>query len=321
MYDLLRALDFTDGQTARLAKDWDDSIAPKTIEHPPLYHYTSPEGLLGIIQSGELWASAVKYSNDLSEVENAKAQLPEHLAKLNLDNFPGLRHALDFVREYFRGDEQPPQDAYIFCFCTNGDLLSQWRGYAGAGGFSIGFANLLVSDARVYENRPFVAFKFIGRAALRPVLYKEEDQSTRLGEILSHAAEFQARALRKDVPQDKVDIFLKWGLLSQLMEWVHTVKDKAFIEEGEWRIVVFPLPKNFAVQSGLQPTQVDFRVRGAAIVPFIRLTPYSSAVLPIRRVVCGPNARGKLTQEAVMRALKLRYDGVAVDESLVPLRL
>jgi hypothetical protein len=28
---------------------------------------------------------------------------------------------------------------YITCFCEDGDLLSQWRGYADPGGYAIGF--------------------------------------------------------------------------------------------------------------------------------------------------------------------------------------
>ena len=28
---------------------------------------------------------------------------------------------------------------FVTCFCSNGDLLSQWRAYAGSGGYAVGF--------------------------------------------------------------------------------------------------------------------------------------------------------------------------------------
>ena len=36
-----------------------------------LYHYTTPEGLKGILQSGKLWATEVRYMNDASELDYA----------------------------------------------------------------------------------------------------------------------------------------------------------------------------------------------------------------------------------------------------------
>jgi hypothetical protein len=41
--------------------------------HPPgiLYHYTTQTGLLGIITSGEIWASHTQYLNDVREFPHA----------------------------------------------------------------------------------------------------------------------------------------------------------------------------------------------------------------------------------------------------------
>ncbi len=39
-----------------------------TSESPIVYHYTTPEGLLGIIDSGELWMSDYSYLNDAVEL-------------------------------------------------------------------------------------------------------------------------------------------------------------------------------------------------------------------------------------------------------------
>ena len=39
-----------------------------TSESPIVYHYTTPEGLWGIIDSGELWMSDYSYLNDAVEL-------------------------------------------------------------------------------------------------------------------------------------------------------------------------------------------------------------------------------------------------------------
>jgi hypothetical protein len=50
-------------------------------EKPPdvLHHYTSSEGLLGIIQAHELWATNVLYLNDASELSDAARILQDEL--------------------------------------------------------------------------------------------------------------------------------------------------------------------------------------------------------------------------------------------------
>ena len=41
----------------------------KTSNDKILYHYTTPEGLLGILKNKELWYSHIDYLNDESEIK------------------------------------------------------------------------------------------------------------------------------------------------------------------------------------------------------------------------------------------------------------
>ena len=41
---------------------------PDIPEDTIIYHYTSPEGILGIIESNSLWATDINYLNDSSEL-------------------------------------------------------------------------------------------------------------------------------------------------------------------------------------------------------------------------------------------------------------
>ncbi len=85
-----------------------------------LYHYTSVNGLRGIIDSGNVWATHLGFLNDLSEGQalSSDAEYRSRLEEID-------RRSPVFVASFCRHAE-PYQ-------MRNG-LLSQWRGYAGEGG-------------------------------------------------------------------------------------------------------------------------------------------------------------------------------------------
>lgn len=85
-----------------------------------LYHYTSVNGLRGIIDSGNIWATHLGFLNDLSE---GRAALADEAYRARLEE-TDKRSPL-FIASFCRHQEPHQQ--------KNG-LLSQWRGYAGEGG-------------------------------------------------------------------------------------------------------------------------------------------------------------------------------------------
>jgi len=85
-----------------------------------LYHYTSVNGLRGIVDSGNVWATHLGFLNDLSE---GRAALEDEAYRARLEE-TDKRSPL-FIASFCRHQEPHQQ--------KNG-LLSQWRGYAGEGG-------------------------------------------------------------------------------------------------------------------------------------------------------------------------------------------
>ena len=107
------------------SQSWASAQAPAD-----LYHYTSAEGLVGIITSGTLWASDMLSLNDTSEAEYAWNLTGQILDEYNADVPEQHRHRFKTqLREYMFRRYTP----FVACFCQNGDLLSQWRGYGGGG--------------------------------------------------------------------------------------------------------------------------------------------------------------------------------------------
>src|SRR5689334_2764181 len=89
---------------------------------PPdvLYHYMGQTGLLGIVTSGELWATKVQYMDDATEfslaLSMARDLLDEHARKSSEMSrktaAATLKRSLDGVEDI---------NVFAVCFCENSD--------------------------------------------------------------------------------------------------------------------------------------------------------------------------------------------------------
>jgi hypothetical protein len=82
-----------------------------------LYHYTTADGLLGIIQTGQVWATNILYLNDASELSDARAivqnelfdsplKLGENAAAIQIDrNLLNLLEAEQWTKARGRAEE------------------------------------------------------------------------------------------------------------------------------------------------------------------------------------------------------------------------
>lgn len=127
----------------KLEEQYDSLI--KTFDDPcpdRIYHYTSAEGLRGIIENSEIWLTNVAFVNDKTECRA-------------LQNEKDLFTNSDFTCEYlkrrwndFIKRESEERDTYIASFSTLKGSLDQWRAY---GTFCIGFdAKELLSRVGFY---------------------------------------------------------------------------------------------------------------------------------------------------------------------------
>lgn len=142
-------------------------MEPKVSEeYSKLYHYTTLEGLLGILQTNTLWATQYQFLNDYSELVLIRDKLIEsyfHIAKEECrklsrqrkdfqkisDRWDGLnKFAIHYAETMVNAAYKATgENIYIVSFCredkndyvnSNG-LLSQWRGYGVGGGFTLVF--------------------------------------------------------------------------------------------------------------------------------------------------------------------------------------
>ncbi len=107
------------------------------IDREEIYHYTSLDAARQILTDRVLWASDVLSMNDTSEFKHAVSIVDDELMSR------WYRLPVDFA-EYFRPQKLlligQQWNAFAACFCSEGDLLEQWRAYTpNADGVSLGF--------------------------------------------------------------------------------------------------------------------------------------------------------------------------------------
>jgi hypothetical protein len=261
---------------------------PAFAEHvkksPPdfLYHYTGQVGLLGIVEQAELWATKIQYMNDATEFG-----LALHLASarslddiISNSNHLSEKAACARLLESLRGLE----DINIFavCFCENGDLLSQWRGYAGGRyGYSIGFDSDVLMQ--IADRSGFTLGRCIYDTAVQRDIMRQAVAYCIRDELAVPAQ------TRWGFHGPLADILLRCGVF---------FKDSSFEDEMEWRLMS---PAILFYDDKLR-----FRIGSSMITPFYPLPITNEADLPIRHIVVGPCPHMDLAKSAIT-SLLMRY--------------
>lgn len=312
------------------------SEAVGKIELPDvLYHYTTGDGLIGILQNKKIWATNVGYMNDSEEfIQGAKALRREAESRFSLryDNpenpdpisredriLEALVNRLDSIIEgkSFR--------AFVACFSGCEDDLAQWRGYSGAQSkFSIGFdgerlgemANSL-THSRDGNNRRFL------RCFLAPAIYKRHQQKHLVRRMVDFILDQfprdeDAADFEYDVDYDAswIDAYMKTGALALAL-----LKNDRFDQEREWRLVVIPSNND----------HVKFRNRASMLTPYLEISlegietqsnpSLNNAEVPMRNLWVGPSTH--MTENAVAAKMLLdrpEYRHIAIKKSSVPYR-
>ena len=198
-----------------------------------LYHYTSQETAFKILEGRKLWASDASFLNDSLEIQIGRQALYQALVNADLQSTDlittQLRKAIEFLTKprEINGRKFPVferQRAYISCFSTKSNDLSQWRGYAGSKGVALGFNYPLLSTATP-------------DAFLAPVLYDNESGFTET--LLEDISEIRRSLQTGDFPEDQtINQKLYVYFVERYLLLLPLMKSDFFQSENEWRLVL-----------------------------------------------------------------------------------
>jgi hypothetical protein len=261
-----------------------------------LYHYTTAHGLLGILKNDEnqFWASEIGFSNDASEGRYATdvglSVINGH--PLSSDVAASCKEVSGFARSLFSLPGRIWEEGYVVSFCAEDNCLSQWRAYGGTSSFSIGFGALATDVLECSGGSDIRLVK---------VEYEVSEQKRKLTQVLDGTYKFLKSPLAD--PEAKWAYFACAMLHFSLTQWACSVKHKAFREEREWRVIVFPsyeYSRNAAFY-GEAPRLVshpELREHRGRLLPYVIVKP-KTGKFNIESITVGPSKIQSLDAKAV----------------------
>ncbi|MFN3188786.1 MAG: DUF2971 domain-containing protein [Candidatus Paceibacteria bacterium] len=166
-------------------------------------------------------------------------------------------------------------------FSERGDILSQWRGYSGGNGVSIGF-----SYEKLQAQAALSGFRLV------KCVYDDEEKVSIARDHLKIITKNSKIASFED---------LGWYIVSSFLYVAASFKDRSFQEEQEWRIVS-PLINS-------QEGSLLVRPLVSGLMPYIKFNLLNGgdtknlnahSDICISEVVVGPNREQELQMQAVM---------------------
>lgn len=272
---------------------------------PPdcLYHYTTADGLLGIVSTGTLWATGIRYLNDSSEYEYTLDIARDHIESVSkLIDQPLHRALLEALLSALNVTEIVAM--YVACLSEHSDQLSQWRAYGRGAGYAVGISPQALS----YAHTPTL------KAGLLKCVYDKKKQHEHLTYVMNRM--LQAVGMGRDASVDIQRNVLRRcevDFAGHLTVAAAVFKHASFAEEAEWRLVA---------RGDSGPHHRRFRTQAGVVVPYIELpvaAPDTSVNL--ESITVGPSLHGTEAELGLKALLEERRVSVKeLRHSSVPYR-
>lgn len=293
---------------------------PRAEETSTVFHYTTVEGLIGIVESDDLWLTDYGFLNDATEVRyglNLLSSVLQDAAVANEDP-----RTIELITAWSKKVESPPPHRVcLACFSCDGDSLSQWRGYgSGASAVAIGFD---------LKGGPFNSLR---ETHLGRVIYSLELQRLQLATAVHVHLQLARWDEGKPNKNPEYDIFAE-GAFDRFFRDLVFFKHPSFAEEKEIRLV-YSEPSASFDEHGIQRAKERFRAKNGRIIPYTTardldhvLRHYDSpdslrlGSLPVNEIVIGPQDAPELLASGIERLLTANdRAAIRISQSTIPYR-
>lgn len=277
----------------------DDFLGQSSYSHQsspedPLYHYTSPHGLKGIVENGTIWASNIHFLNDAAEYSHALELLEKVIRRLDYEsNFPG--ELLGTLHE--RAERTRNVHVYVFSLSERGNLLSQWRAYCPeTGGYSLGFdPQLLTLPLDVSDFR------------LARCVYAEQQQESLIREAIAYCIENAPDQVHGESNP------VGWMFGKLFPQLAPILKNSSFSEEKEWRLITRPI--------SIHDDRVRHREGNTTLIPYLEINvTREEGEFPIEHIFIGPSPHPDLASLSVTSLVTANDVSTSTTPSKIPYR-
>jgi hypothetical protein len=285
-----------------------------------LYHYTSLNTLISIIETQSLYATNVNFLNDSKESKHGVEIVLKAIENLekneNSDILEKMKKNIDLLYK---------SEKFVTCFSKNGDLLSQWRAYGNNGkGISLGFEFSGLEDS--FD-------KYLTGSHIE---YDEETQLGSIEEYIKLIIEFYKKAQDKyDWKDQDFNSQVAKFIVAFFNDVIHFFKHSSFIDEREYRLQL----EVDNIMYSQDDIDISFRATENLIIPYTiiknkyisnmetkepgeteSITPVRG--LPITKIIIGPSLDYKTVKIGLEQFLnKKGYHNVEISKSNVPYRI
>jgi len=313
---------------------------PWTKEFPEVAHYTTAEGILGILASKTLWATHYRFLNDYSELEHGKRYVTEiyqEVDKSMSNIFKGRPQELEKLWWNPLAPNNNDPEFFVTSFCgipkdkpdlgRNG-LLSQWRGYGRNGSFAIIFDSLKLAESyfsfakKCKEHRDcsygcvdclihFFAHLFINTCYIHDFNIIKNDFTKIYEAIKNHAQQHikDHQDCRKNFNKEGINDYIKAIIYLLLV-----LKSEFFIEENEIR---FACLNRYERRGKDHHNQSPYDIINEGQKPRLKIDfPHFA----IKRILIGPQPnQGQMKMMIKYQLEKYGYDAkIEIIESRIP---
>ena len=281
--------------------------AQKKLANTMLYHYTTPEGLLGILQEEEVNLHFTKFTalNDKMEGKVLQKRFLDIFERLYHDGKIGkselekledcIRFDMGSFRYFINGKlvEFNLEDTFVCSFSKAQDSLPMWNYYVKNGsyqGYNIGFKNPYICSRLSDERLIYDVFR------LRPIIYSEKQLEEFLRKYVD-TIDWTTEDFQRCLMQ-----ILCNGVLEHKME--------CFSHEQEVRM-------NYTA-SKEEKKEIKYKVKNGVLVPYLERL-FDKAT--IQEITVGPLIEQDLAVKNLREFLEQRgYSDVDIKVSEIPIR-
>jgi len=259
-----------------------------------LHHYTTLEGLKGILQTNSLWCTDTSSLGDPMELKYGKKLILDELKRIErIEENENIKILLTHLITYLNAFDTFIYRVFVACFCEEDNLLSQWRAYSGKGvGYNIGF-NFRTDTKYSHTSEKPLEKRHV---FLRKIIYDLKVQKDIISRSISTIIEETKRAAKKIFGDE--DVSKTWldeaalETVNILIDIFMSLKNPVFEEEKEWRLIEVIDPNRL-------PELLQFRDINERLTPYLSTIIYyeneGNIICPISKIKVGPGLDEKMT--------------------------
>lgn len=262
---------------------------------PParLYHYTTQQGLVGMIETTTFFATEVKFLNDSDEFIYAIKRAKEAIHKTaNASQAPGISA---FGHECIDLLDASQKQFYIFSLTEVADSLNQWRSYTTKGpGYALGFDSSRIRHICMHFGLGF------GKC-----IYSHDEADSLIMQVAEHFTKDFTQYFpyfgKGEVNQDLTGARAR-QFVENFYNFAALIKNPAFMEEQEWRIIA---PREQLEEQG---QEFAFRCGPHSLVPYAKIKWGRVEFLTaLKQIVIKPSPHKELAANALRQLMKAEH--------------